>query len=49
MQGNPEEALPHLEKTRTPELLGLAYLETGKLGSAIVRAAGRFGKAAQRS
>ncbi len=36
MQGNPEAALPHLEKMRTPELLGVAYLETGKLGSAIV-------------
>lgn len=35
MQGNPEEALPHLEKMRTPELLGLAYLETGRLGGAI--------------
>jgi tetratricopeptide (TPR) repeat protein len=35
MQGNPEEALPHLEKMRTPELLGLAYLETGRLGAAI--------------
>ena len=35
VQGNPEEALPHLEKMRTPELLGLAYLETGRLGSAI--------------
>ena len=35
VQGNPEEALPHLEKVRTPELLGLAYLETGRLGSAI--------------
>ena len=36
VQGNPEEALPHLEKNRTPELLGLAYLETGRLGSAIM-------------
>jgi tetratricopeptide (TPR) repeat protein len=35
IQGNPEEALPHLEKMRTPELLGLAYLETGRFGSAI--------------
>ena len=35
VQGNPEEALPHLEKVRIPELLGLAYLETGRLGSAI--------------
>src|ERR1022692_1836753 len=36
VQGNPGEALPHLEKNRTPELLGLAYLETGRLGSAIM-------------
>ena len=35
IQGNAEEALPHLEKMRTPELLGLAYLETGRLGGAI--------------
>ena len=35
MQGNPEAAVPHLEKMRTPELLGLAYLETGRLGGAI--------------
>jgi tetratricopeptide (TPR) repeat protein len=35
MQGNPEGALPHLEKMRTPELVGLAYLETGRLGAAI--------------
>lgn len=35
MQGDPEAALPHLEKMRTPELLGLAYLETGRLGGAI--------------
>jgi len=35
MQGNPEGALPHLEKVRTPQLLGLAYLETGRLGAAI--------------
>jgi len=35
LQGNPEAALPHLEKMRTPELLGLAFLETGRLGSAI--------------
>jgi len=35
IQGNPEGALPHLEKMRTPELLGLAYLETGRLGGAI--------------
>ncbi len=36
IQGNPEGALPHLEKMRTPELLGLADLETGRLGSAIM-------------
>ncbi|HXM40642.1 MAG TPA: tetratricopeptide repeat protein [Bryobacteraceae bacterium] len=35
LQGNPEGALAHLEKLRTPELLGLAYLETGRLGPAI--------------
>jgi len=35
LQGNPEAALPHLEKMRTPELLGLAYLDTGRLGAAI--------------
>lgn len=35
MQGNAEEAVPHLEKVRTPELLGLAYLETGRLDGAI--------------
>lgn len=35
MQGDPEGALRHLEKMRTPELLGLAYLETGRLGGAI--------------
>ena len=35
MQGDAEGALPHLEKLRTPELLGLAYLETGRLGGAI--------------
>jgi tetratricopeptide (TPR) repeat protein len=35
IQGNAEEALPHLEQMRTPELLGLAYLETGRLGGAI--------------
>jgi tetratricopeptide (TPR) repeat protein len=36
IQGDAEGALPHLEKTRTPELLGLAYLETGQLGSAVM-------------
>jgi tetratricopeptide (TPR) repeat protein len=36
VQGDAEGALPHLEKTRSPELLGLAYLETGRLGSAIL-------------
>jgi len=35
MQGDAEAALPHLEKGHSPELLGLAYLETGRLGSAI--------------
>jgi tetratricopeptide (TPR) repeat protein len=36
VEGDPAQALPHLEKNRTPELLGLAYLETGRLGSAIM-------------
>jgi tetratricopeptide (TPR) repeat protein len=36
VQGDPEGALPHLEKTRNPALLGLAYLQTGRLGSAIM-------------
>lgn len=36
VEGNAAEAVPHLEKIRTPELLGLAYLETGRLGSAIM-------------
>jgi tetratricopeptide (TPR) repeat protein len=36
IQGNAQEALPHLEKAHTPELLGLAYLETGRFGGAIV-------------
>jgi tetratricopeptide (TPR) repeat protein len=35
MQGNAEAALPHLEKTRDPGLLGMAYLETGKVGDAL--------------
>ena len=35
LQGDAAGALPHLEETRSPELLGLAYLETGKLGGAI--------------
>ena len=35
IQGNAEEALPHLEKMRSPELLGLAYLETGRLPAAV--------------
>ncbi len=35
MQGNAEGALPHLEKMHVPELLGLAYLETGRLDGAI--------------
>ena len=36
IQGDASGAIPHLEKTRQPELLGLAYLETGRLGGAIV-------------
>lgn len=36
VEGNPGAALPHLEQTHTPELLGLAYFETGRLGSAIM-------------
>jgi tetratricopeptide (TPR) repeat protein len=36
LQGDAAGALPHLEQTHTPELLGLAYLETGRLGSAIM-------------
>jgi predicted Zn-dependent protease len=35
LRGDAEGALPHLEKTHVPDLLGLAYLETGKLGNAI--------------
>lgn len=35
IQGNPEDALPHLEKMPNPELLGLAYLETGRLPAAV--------------
>jgi Tfp pilus assembly protein PilF len=35
MQGDSEGALPHLEKEHNPELLGLAYLNTGRLGGAI--------------
>lgn len=35
MQGNAAEALPHLEKMRNPQLLGLAYLETGRLPAAV--------------
>lgn len=35
LQGNAAAALPHLEKAPLPELLGLAYLQTGNLGSAI--------------
>jgi tetratricopeptide (TPR) repeat protein len=33
--GNAAGALPHLEKAPVPELLGLAYLETGQLGNAM--------------
>ena len=36
VEGDAASALPHLEKARTPELLGLAYLETGRFGSAIM-------------
>ena len=36
VQGDAEGALSHLEKVRTPDLLGLAYLETGRLGSAVM-------------
>ena len=36
LEGNAEQALPHLEKARTPELIGLAYLQTGRYGSAIL-------------
>lgn len=36
VQGDAAGALPHLEQTHTPELLGLAYLETGRLGSAVM-------------
>jgi tetratricopeptide (TPR) repeat protein len=35
IQGYPEGALPHLEKNPTPELLGLAYLQTGRLPGAV--------------
>lgn len=35
IQGDAEGALPHLEKMRSPELLGLAYLETGRLPAAV--------------
>jgi tetratricopeptide (TPR) repeat protein len=35
MQGNAEGALPHLGKLHTPDLMGLAYLETGRLDKAI--------------
>ncbi len=36
VEGNAQAALPHLEETHMPELLGLAYLEAGKLGSAVM-------------
>lgn len=45
IQGNPEGALPHLEKMRTPELLGVAYLETGRFGNAIVALEAALGRA----
>ena len=35
VRGDAAGALPHLEKTHVPDLLGVAYLETGKLGNAI--------------
>ena len=35
VRGDAARALPHLEKTHMPDSLGLAYLETGKLGNAI--------------
>lgn len=35
IEGDAQAALPHLEKERSPELLGLAYLETGKFGAAM--------------
>src|SRR3954465_8587889 len=35
VQGDAAAALPHWEKTRQPELLGVAYLETGQLVSAV--------------
>jgi tetratricopeptide (TPR) repeat protein len=35
VQGDANAALPHLTKVREPELMGLAYLETGKLNDAI--------------
>src|ERR1019366_112434 len=35
IQGNAAGALPHLEKAPVPELLGLAYLETGQIGNAM--------------
>ena len=35
IQGDPAGALPHLEKAPVPELLGLAYLETGRVVNAV--------------
>ncbi len=36
VQGDADGAIPHLEQTRNPALAGLALLEAGRLGSAIV-------------
>jgi tetratricopeptide (TPR) repeat protein len=36
LQGDATGALPHFEETRAPDLLGLAYLETGRYGSALM-------------
>ena len=44
VEGNAAAAIPHLEQTRTPELLGLAYLETGRLGGAIMALQAALGR-----
>jgi tetratricopeptide (TPR) repeat protein len=44
VEGNAAAALSHLELTHTPELLGLAYLETGRLGSAIMALQAALGR-----
>ncbi len=36
LRGDAAGALPHFEETRAPDLLGLAYLETGRYGSAVM-------------